>query len=50
VTEVNQASKAIRAREPRPYGAGWMLKLRAKNAGELEQLLNSESYKQQIGQ
>ena len=51
VTEVNQALESDPALVNRdPYGAGWMIKLRAKNAGELEQLLNSEAYKKQIGQ
>ena len=51
VTEVNQALEGDPALVNRdPYGAGWMIKLRAKNAGELEQLLNSEAYKKQIGQ
>src|SRR3989449_444544 len=51
VTEVNQALEGDPALVNRdPYGAGWMIKVRAKNAGELEQLLNSEAYKKQIGQ
>ena len=51
VTEVNQALEGDPALVNRdPYGAGWMIKLRAKNAGELEQLLSSEAYKKQIGQ
>src|SRR5213594_761372 len=33
-----------------PYGAGWMVRLRAKNTAELDQLLTSEAYKKQIGQ
>jgi len=44
VTDVNNAL------EGDPYGAGWMVKLRVKNAAELEQLLNSEAYKKHIGQ
>ncbi len=51
VTEVNQALDGDPALVNRdPYGGGWMIKLKAKNAGELEQLLSSEAYKKQIGQ
>lgn len=33
-----------------PYGDGWMIKLRVKNAGEREKLLSSDAYNQHIGQ
>ncbi len=33
-----------------PYGAGWMIKLRAKNPDELEDLLGPEEYTGHIGQ
>ena len=32
-----------------PYGAGWMIKLRMKNAGDKSALLNADAYKKQIG-
>ena len=51
VTEVNAALQGDPALVNRdPYGAGWMMKLRLKNAAELGQLLNSEAYKKHIGQ
>ena len=51
VTEVNKALEGDPALVNRdPHGAGWMIKLRAKNSAELDQLLTSEAYKKQIGQ
>ena len=51
VTEVNKALEGDPALVNRdPYGPGWMIKLRAKNTAELDQLLTSEAYKKQIGQ
>ena len=51
VTEVNAALQNDPALVNRdPYGAGWMIKLRAKTPGDLDQLLDAESYKKQIGQ
>jgi len=51
VTDVNKALEGDPALVNRdPYGAGWMIKLRAKSATEVDQLLNSEAYKKQIGQ
>ena len=50
VTEVNpalQSDPAVVNRDP--YGAGWMIKLRVKNPGELDHLLDAETYKKQIG-
>src|SRR5439155_701803 len=48
VTEVNKALEGDPALVNRdPYGAGWMIKLRAKNTAELDQLLTSEAYKKQ---
>jgi glycine cleavage system H protein len=32
-----------------PYGAGWMIKVKISDAGEIESLLSSESYKELIG-
>lgn len=32
-----------------PYGKGWMVKVSLKNAADLDQLLTSEQYLQQIG-
>ncbi len=32
-----------------PYGAGWMIKLRVKNPGELNELLGSDAYASHIG-
>jgi len=51
VTEVNQALEGDPALVNRdPYGAGWMIKLRVKNATEVDQLLSNEAYKKHIGQ
>ncbi len=33
-----------------PYGAGWMLRIRVSNAGELDSLLGSEEYGKHVGQ
>jgi glycine cleavage system H protein len=33
-----------------PYGDGWMIKLRASNAGDVEKLLDGAAYKAQIGE
>ena len=50
VTEVNTALEGDPALVNRdPYGAGWMIKLRVKNAAELERLLGSAAYKKHIG-
>lgn len=32
-----------------PYGAGWMIKVKVSDLGEIESLLSSESYKDLIG-
>ena len=32
-----------------PYGAGWMIKVKVSDLGEIESLLSSESYKELIG-
>lgn len=32
-----------------PYGAGWMVKVKINNAGEINDLLDSEAYKNLIG-
>jgi glycine cleavage system H protein len=32
-----------------PYGAGWMIKVKVSDLGEIDSLLSSESYKQLIG-
>ncbi len=48
--EVNTALEGDPALVNRdPYGAGWMIKLRVKNAAELEQLLGSKAYQKHIG-
>lgn len=51
ITAVNTALEGDPALINRdPYGAGWMVKLRVKNPGELDQLLGSAAYKKHIGQ
>ena len=32
-----------------PYGAGWMIKLKVKDAGDLQALLTAAAYEKQIG-
>ena len=32
-----------------PYNKGWIIKMKIQNSSELEELLNSESYKELIG-
>jgi glycine cleavage system H protein len=50
VTEVNSALEQDPALVNRdPYGAGWMIKLRAKNPAEFDELLGSEEYTKHIG-
>src|SRR5438128_1193723 len=50
VTAVNAALESDPALVNRdPYGAGWMIKLRAKNPAEFDELLGSEEYKKHIG-
>lgn len=31
-----------------PYGAGWMIKMRASNSGELDALLDADTYTKQV--
>ncbi len=51
VTEVNAALEGDPALVNRdPYGAGWMIRLRIKNAGDLEHLLGSAAYKKHVGE
>ena len=51
VTEVNAALESDPALVNRdPYGEGWMIRLRIKSPKELDDLLGSEEYKQQIGE
>ncbi|KTD46019.1 glycine cleavage system H protein [Legionella rubrilucens] len=33
-----------------PYGAGWLVKMKASNPAELENLLNAEQYQQEIAE
>ena len=51
VLETNKALEQDPALVNRdPYGAGWMIKLKVKNAADTDQLLTSEAYKKHIGQ
>jgi glycine cleavage system H protein len=51
VVEVNPALEGDPALVNKdPYGAGWMIKLRVKNAAELDELLGPDEYAQHIGQ
>ena len=51
VLEVNGALEADPAAVNRdPYGAGWMVRLRAGNAAELNDLLDAASYQALIGE
>jgi glycine cleavage system H protein len=33
-----------------PYGDGWMVKVKVQDVGELESLMDADSYKSMIGQ
>jgi len=51
VVEVNGALEKDPAVVNRdPYGAGWMIKLRLKNADDLNKLLDSAAYAKHIGE
>ena len=51
VVEVNGAIEKDPAVVNRdPYGAGWMIKLKMKNAADLDALLAADGYKQHIGE
>ena len=51
VVEVNGALEGDPALVNKdPYGAGWMIRLRAKNPGELDGLLGPDEYASHIGQ
>ncbi len=51
VVEVNGALEKDPALVNRdPYGAGWMIKVRLKNAGELDKLLDAAAYAKHIGE
>ncbi|MFC3908247.1 glycine cleavage system protein GcvH [Legionella dresdenensis] len=51
VVEVNQAvSKNPALVNSDPFGAGWLVKLRASNSAELNELLNSEQYSKEIAE
>lgn len=51
VVEVNAALEGDPALVNKdPYGAGWMIRLRLKNPGELDGLLGPDEYASHIGQ
>ena len=51
IVEVNGALEKDPAVVNRdPYGAGWMIKLRLKNADELDKLLDAAAYAKHIGE
>ena len=51
VVEINTAIEADPSVVNKdPYGAGWMIRLRAKNPGELDDLLGPDQYNAHIGQ
>ena len=50
IVEVNKALEQDPAAVNRdPYGAGWMIKLKVKDSGELKGLMNAAAYEKQIG-
>lgn len=50
VVEVNDAVEADPSLvNSDPYGKGWIFKLKVKDAGQLEQLLDAAGYEAQIG-
>ncbi len=51
VTEVNAALEGDPSLVNKdPYGAGWMIRMRVKSGGELDQLLSPGAYASHIGQ
>jgi glycine cleavage system H protein len=51
VVEVNKALEEDPALVNKdPYGDGWMVRVRLKNAAELDQLLGSVEYGQHVGE
>src|SRR5690348_15670393 len=51
VTDVNTALEGDPALVNRdPYGAGWMIKLRVKNAKDIDQLLDGAAYRKHVGE
>jgi len=51
VTEINEALEGDPSLVNQdPYGDGWMIKMRLRNADELNQLLNGGDYAQHIGE
>ena len=51
VVEVNEALEGDPSLVNKdPYGEGWMIKIRVRNAGELGQLLSASDYTQHIGE
>jgi len=51
VVEVNGALETDPAVVNRdPYGAGWMIKIKMKNAADLDKLLDAAAYAKQIGE
>ena len=50
VTEINERlDKEPALVNTDPYGEGWMIKMRATDAGELGALLSSDDYSKQVG-
>jgi len=51
VVEVNEALEKDPALVNRdPYGDGWMIRLRVRNLGELDQLLSASDYAAHVGE
>ncbi|MBA2711184.1 MAG: glycine cleavage system protein GcvH [Tatlockia sp.] len=51
VVEVNQqVSENPALVNSDPYGSGWLVKLRAKNPAEINELLDAEQYKNEIAE
>jgi len=51
VTEVNAALEGDPALVNRdPYGGGWMIKLRVKNAADFDTLLGAAEYTKHVGE
>jgi glycine cleavage system H protein len=51
VVEINEALEKDPAFVNKdPYGDGWMIRLRIRNAGDLERLLTAADYAQHVGE
>ena len=49
VVEFNTALEDASAINADPYGAGWIIKVKPENMGDMDGLMDAEAYKAKIG-